>query len=135
MGKNIKYKNKTRKLHNYKLVPAQYIHLFYKRSHLSTLKICLLIFSTNFQFIFTFKKCTTQFSHWIVSCTKNISSVKRFFSKVTRSFVAIELLTFFKNANFHLYCSRDISVFWLNNIYSLNRRWCIKKHIMNSHQN
>ena len=37
--------------------------LFYTRFHLSTLQSCALIFSTNFQFIFTFKWCTTEFSH------------------------------------------------------------------------
>ena len=45
--------------HKYKklqqLVLAQDVHFFYTRSHLSALKNCALIFSTNFQFIFTFK--------------------------------------------------------------------------------
>ena len=49
-----------------RLVPAQDIHFFYMRSHLSALPNCALLFSTNFQFIFIFKKFTTQFSHWIV---------------------------------------------------------------------
>ena len=40
--------------------------LFYTRSHLSALQNCATFLSTNFQFIFIFKKCTTQFSHWIV---------------------------------------------------------------------
>ena len=44
------------------LVPAQDVHFFYTRSHLSALQNCALIFPTNFQFIFTLKKCTTQFS-------------------------------------------------------------------------
>ena len=48
------------------LVPAQDVHFFYTRSHLSARLKCEFIFSTNFQFIFTFKECTTQFSHWIV---------------------------------------------------------------------
>ena len=48
------------------LVPAQDVNFFYTRSHLSALQNCALIFSTNFQFIFTFKRCITQFSHWIV---------------------------------------------------------------------
>ena len=45
--------------------------LFYTRSHLSALQNCALIFSTNFQFIFTLKQCTTQFIHLILLCTKN----------------------------------------------------------------
>ena len=51
------------------LVPAQDVHFFYTRSHLSALQNCSLIFSTNFQFIFILKKCITQFSYWIVLCT------------------------------------------------------------------
>ena len=45
------------------LVPAQDVHFFYTSSHLSAIQNCALIFSTNFQFIFTFKECTTPFSH------------------------------------------------------------------------
>ena len=52
--------------HDMWLVPDQDVHFFYTRSHLSALQNCALIFSTNLQFIFTFKKCTTQFNHWIV---------------------------------------------------------------------
>ena len=48
------------------LVSAQDVHFSYTRSHLSALQNCALLFSANFQFIFIFKKCTTQFSHWIV---------------------------------------------------------------------
>ena len=53
------------------LVPAQDIHFFYTRSHFSALQSCAIIFSKHFQSIFTFKWCTTQFSHWIVSFTIN----------------------------------------------------------------
>ena len=38
-----------------RLVPAQDGPFFYTRSHLSALQNCALLFSTNFQFIFTFK--------------------------------------------------------------------------------
>ena len=38
-----------------RLGPAQDVHFFYTRSHLSGLQSCALIFSTNFQFIFTIK--------------------------------------------------------------------------------
>ena len=55
-------KDKTR----IRLVPAQDVPFFYTRSHLSALQNCALLLSTNFQFIFIFKKCTTQFSHWIM---------------------------------------------------------------------
>ena len=41
--------------YQYRLVPSQDIHSFYTRSRLSALQSCALIFSTNFQFIFTFK--------------------------------------------------------------------------------
>ena len=42
----------------------------------------------------------------------------RLFSKLTDSFVAIELLAFFNNAKFHFYCSRELSVFGIKNIYT-----------------
>ena len=42
-----------------RLVPAQDVHFFYTRSHLSELQNCALMFSTNFHI----KKRTTQFSH------------------------------------------------------------------------
>ena len=51
------------------------------------------------------------------------------FIKITPSFVAIELLTFIKNAKFHFYCSRELSVFWLNKLYSLRRTGSIKKNL------
>ena len=46
-----------------RLVPAQDGPFFYTRSHLSALQNCALLSSTNFQFIFIFKRCITQFSH------------------------------------------------------------------------
>ena len=51
------------KLNTIRLGPAQDVPFFYTRSHLNALQNCALIFSTNFQFILTFKICTTQFSH------------------------------------------------------------------------
>ena len=45
------------------LVPAQDVHFFYTRFHFSALQNCALLFSTKFQFIFIFKKCTTQFNY------------------------------------------------------------------------
>ena len=41
----------------FRLIPAQDIHFFYTRSHLSALQNCALIFSTNFQFI-SYLSCT-----------------------------------------------------------------------------
>ena len=46
-----------------RLVPAQDRPFFYTRSHLSALQNCALLFSTDFQFIFIFKKSNTQFIH------------------------------------------------------------------------
>ena len=103
------------------LVPAQDVHFFYTRSHLSSLKSCALFFSSNFQFISTFKYCTTQFSYWIVSYTKNKSFFKWLFSKFAPSFVAIELLTFSKNSKFYYYCWREFSVFGILKILYVNR--------------
>ena len=53
-------------------VPAQDIPFFYTTFHLSELKSCKSIISTNFTFIFVIKWWTKQLSHWIVSCTKSI---------------------------------------------------------------
>ena len=51
----------------------------------------------------------------------------RFIIKVAHSFVAIGFLTFFKNIKFHFYCSRKLSVFWINKCYSPSRKGFIKK--------
>ena len=85
--------------------------------------------------MFTFKERTTQFSHLIVLYTKNIPKILQLFIKFTHSFVAIELLTFCKNAKKRFYCSRELSVFWLNKLYSLSRKGSIKEDILNIHQN
>ena len=83
-----------------RLGPAQDVHFSYTHSHLSALQKRALIFSINFQFIFIFKKCITQFSHWIVSCTKMYyKNVLQLFIKGTCIFVAIELSTFSKMQN------------------------------------
>ena len=60
-GSTYFYANTTRLV--FRLVPAQDVHFFYTRSHFSALQNCALLLSTNFQFNFTFKKYTTQFSH------------------------------------------------------------------------
>ena len=52
------------------------------------------------------------------SAQKMFQIYSQLFIKVTRNFVAIELLTFSKRLKFHFYCSRELSVFWLNKLYS-----------------
>ena len=96
-----------------RLFPSQDVYFFYTHSHLSALQNCALLFSTNFLFIFIFKECITQFSHWIVSCTIFFKNILQLFIKFPHSFVTIELLTFCKNAK-NNYCSRELSLFWLN---------------------
>ena len=86
---------------------AQDVHFFYRLSHSSELQNCALILSTNFRYIFIFNQCTTQFSHWIVSCTKK-TNFYRFFSKVVRTFVAIELI-FFSKMIFFISISQESS--------------------------
>ena len=58
-----------------RLVPAQDVHFFYTRSHLNALQNCELLFSINFQLVFIFIKCITQFSHWMVSCAIFLSKI------------------------------------------------------------
>ena len=93
-------------------------------------KFCIN-FLNQFKFIFTFKYCTKQFSHWIVSCTKKI----QFFNDLYNKFCCYWIIDFFKNTRFHFYCSIELSIFWLNELYSLNRKVSIKKIILDIHQN
>ena len=61
------------------------------------------------------KKCITQFSHWIVSCAIFFPKIfLQLYINFTHSFVAIELLTFCKNAKKLFCCSRELSLFWPN---------------------
>ena len=62
-----------------------------------TSKLCIT-FLNQFSVYFHLKKRITQFSHWIVSCTIFFKNIAQLFIKITHSFVAIELLTFRKNA-------------------------------------
>ena len=68
-------------------------------------------------------------------CTIFFTNILQLFIKFAHSFVAIELLTFFNNAKKIFYCSRELSVFWLNKLYSLSRKGSIKKITLNIHQN
>ena len=77
--------------HYFWLGQAQDIHFFYPLFHLSALRNCVLVFSTNFLLFFILKWRITQFSHSIVYCTKTISKMSCSFSDVTQ-FVGIELL-------------------------------------------
>ena len=96
-----------------RLVPAQDGPFFYTRYHLSALQNCALLFSANFQFIFIFKNALHNLfiELWSALFFKNIAQL---FINFTRSFVAIELLTFCKNAKKLFYCSRELSLFWPN---------------------
>ena len=67
------------------LVPAQHVHFFYTRSNFSALQNCVLILLANFQFIFTFKKCTTQFNNELCSALKYLKNIPRLFIKFTYS--------------------------------------------------
>ena len=87
--------------HNIWLGPDQDIHFFYTRSHLSALKKCALMFPTNFEFIFTFKDALHNLVIALRITLKVFPKYLRLFIEITRSFVAIELLTFSKNAKFH----------------------------------
>ena len=64
---------------------------------------------------------------------KTFQRYLRLSRKFAHSFVAIELLIFFKNEKFHYYCSREMSIFWLNKLYDLTITVSIKK--LNIHQN
>ena len=102
--------------HNRGRVPAQYFPFSYTSSYLSGLQSCKSIIPTEYPFILIFKLWTTQFIHWIVSCTKNILNfVHGYLVNRLTVFLAIELLAFFKNAKFQFYCSRELSVFGLKN--------------------
>ena len=118
----------------FRLVPAQDVHFFYTRSHLSALQNCAVLFSTNFYLFFILKECITQFSHWIVSCANFFSKIiLQLYINFTHSFVGIELLTFCKNAKKLIYCLRELSLFWSNKYYSLWKQGYIKKYIFNIH--
>ena len=77
-----------------RLVTAQDVHFLYTRSHLSALQNCALIFSTNFQFISTFKNALHNLVIELWSAQKYFKTNLRLFIKFTHIFVAIELLTF-----------------------------------------
>ena len=59
----------------------------------------------------------------IVSCTKFFRFFLRLFSILSHSFVTIELINFFENAKFHFYCSRELSVFGLENKSVRKQDW------------
>ena len=62
----------------------------------------------------------------------HIPWISQLFIKVTRSFVAIKLLTFCKNIKKLFYCSRELSLFWLIKSYYLSRMGSIKNHFQHS---
>ena len=96
-----------------RLVPAQGGPFFYTRSHFSALQNYALLSSTNFS-LFSYLKNALQnlvIGFWSVPFFKNIV---QFFINLTHISLAIELLTFCKNAKKQFYCSRELSLFWLN---------------------
>ena len=99
--------------------PSQDVTFFYTGYHLSEQQSCTLIFSTNF----ILSSYLNSARHHLViklCCALNIY-FKRSFSKLTHSFVDIELLDLFQNAKFYFYCSRELSVFGLKR-YSLRKK-------------
>ena len=108
------------------LVPAQDIHCFYTRSHLGALENYALIFPLIFILFSHLHSALHDLVIELCIALKIFKNMIRLFSKVTRSFVDTELLTFFKNAKFHCFGSRELSVFWLNSLYSLSRKRYIK---------
>ena len=94
-----------------RLVPSQDGHFFYTRSHLSALQNCALLLSTKFQFIFIFKKCITQFSHWIVSCTVFFQKYCTVIYQTHAQFCSYWIIDFLQKWKKLFYCSRELSVF------------------------
>ena len=87
--------------------------LLHALSFQCTLKLWITLLN-QFWFIFIFKKRITQFSHLIVSCANFFINIPQLYINFAHSFVAIELLTFCKNAKKLFYCSRELSLFWPN---------------------
>ena len=78
-----------------------------------TSKLCVT-FLNLFLVYFIFKIFITQLSHSIVSCAIFFKNIVQLFINFTHSSVDIGLLTFCKNAKKLFYCSRELSLFWLN---------------------
>ena len=81
-----------------RLVPAQDIPFIYTRSHLSALQNCALLLSTNFQFFSYLKNGLQTVVIELCSAQFFFKNIAQLFIKFTHSSVAIELLTFCKNA-------------------------------------
>ena len=87
------------------------------------------------QFSVYFHIQIVQYANLVIelcSALKIFQNMLQLFSKSTRDFVAIELLTFCKNVRFHFYSSKELSVFWINELYTLSRKWSIKNYFYNS---
>ena len=93
------------------LVPAQDVHFFYTRSHLSALQDCALIFQAIFSLFSHLKNALHNLVFELCSALKISQKYWRLLIKFTHSFVAIELLTVCNNAKNIFYCSREFSVF------------------------
>ena len=77
-----------------RLVPAQDIHFFYTRSHLSALQNCALISQPIFSLLPHLKKALHNLVIYLCSALKNNLFLKSFCSKFPHIFVAIESLNF-----------------------------------------
>ena len=103
------------------LGPAQDFQFFYTCSHLRALQSCALIYQLFFSL---FNYCLTQFSHWVFSCTRNIT----IFTVIYQCFVQFcSLFKYwpFNNSKFRFYCASELLFFWKNDLYALSRKGCI----------
>ena len=97
--------------------PYQDTPFFYTPYHFSELKSFKSLISTHFLFIFIFKYCMTQFSHWIVSW----AILNCFYSSRENQLQVFcyGFFWFFNNAHFHIYFSWELIILWLTKIISL----------------
>ena len=75
--------------------------LFYILSHLSALQSCALIFHPIFSLFSHLNSAKHNLVVKLCRALKIIQTVLRLFSRFAQSFVAIELLTYFKNSRSH----------------------------------
>ena len=96
------------------LVPAQDGPFFYTRSHLSALKT-VRYFSQPISSLFSYlKNALHNLVIELCSAPLFFKNIAQLYINFIHSFVAIELLTFCKNAKELFYCSRELSLFWQN---------------------
>ena len=79
-----------------------------------TSKLCITFLSQFFSLFSYFKNALHNLVIELCSAPFFPRNIAQLFINFTHSFVAIELLTFCKNAKKRFYCSRELSLFWLN---------------------